>query len=559
MTTINNYSNMNRITGLATGMDTDGMVKAMTANYQIKIDKMNQDKQIVQWKQEFYRDIVKEIKGLQDYFDPISDKYIMSENKFNPMKVTNSNEGDLGITTSSTAQQGSYKININQLAKSAVVEGNAVSGITDGSSTKLTELDASFEGKTITFNINGKDVSITADANTTIKDVIDNINNDADVKTSVKASFDELSKKIVFSTVNTGSDESLNITATDDDAGKDLVNFLGFVENTPSGEKTGSNADFTITYPDGRSENITDQSTNKFTGNGITYDLKAAGAGDITFSIDKNNTDEIVKNVKTFLDDYNKIIEKIEGKLSEKKQFSYKPLTDEQKKDMKEDDIKRWEEKAKQGILRNDDYLEQLMSDLRGNIFQPVYNDKASDEKNGLYMGKYGEGSIGLDTSKEFKERGKIFIKDEQKLKDAIENNIEGLTKFFIGKSSTENTSDKYIGTDTYYEDGLFTRIDKIIRQYAGDPAVGKDGMSTIKGALNIYANKQYDYSITGTAGKNTMPDKIYSKILSIDTLEKKMSEARERYYNKFARLETAMNKLNSQMNAMYSQFGMNG
>ncbi|WP_460283960.1 flagellar filament capping protein FliD [Clostridium botulinum] len=556
MTSINSYSNVNRITGMATGMDTDAMVKAMTANYQAKIDKMGQDKQIIQWKQEFYRDIVKEIKGLQDYFDPISDKYIMSTNKFNPMKVTNSNEGALGITTDSTAQKGSYKINVTQLAKPAVIDGETSLQRTDGTDvkldTKLSDLTPSVSGD-ITFTINNKKVQVTTDADTTIKGVIDSINTkineDTDLKGKVQVSFDELSKKIVFSTTATGDTDPSKPELKVDGS------VLGF---SGSKEASGANANFTITYPDGRTVEVKDQKTNKFSANGITYDLKTAGAGDITFSVDKNNTDEIVKNLKNFLDDYNKIIEKIEGKLTEKKQFTYKPLTDEQRKDMKDDDIKKWEEKAKQGILKNDDYLEQLMSDLRGNIFERVYSDKAGDKKNGLYMGVYGDDAIGLDTSREFKERGKIFIKDEEKLKKAIENNIEDFTKFFIGKSTTKNDSDKYIGTDTYYEDGLFTRMDKIIRQYAGDPGIGKDGMSTLKGALNIYANKQYDYSITGTAGKNTMPDKIYSKVLSIDTLEKKMKEAQNRYYQKFARLETAMNKLNSQMNAMYSQFGMN-
>ncbi|HDK7174852.1 TPA: flagellar filament capping protein FliD [Clostridium botulinum] len=554
MTTINNYSNnVNRITGMATGMDTDAMVKAMTANYQAKIDKMGQDKQIIQWKQEFYRDVVKDIKGLQDYFDLTSDKYIMSESKFNPMKVTNSNEAAIGITTSSTAQSGTYKMNVTQLAKSAVIQGVGVNA-TDGLNTKLTQLDPSLNDKTITFTINGQTIeSSKIDANTTIKGLMDDIttkiNGNENLKGKVQASFDELSKKIVFSTTDTGKDANLSITCSE----------LAFGDFGAGVASQGKNAEFTITYPDGRSETITEQKTNKFTANGITYNLKTAGSGDVTFTVDKNNTDEIVKNLKNFFNDYNKIISKIEGKLTEKRQFTYKPLTEEQRKAMKEDDIKKWEEKAKQGILKNDDYLEQLMSDLRGNIFERVYNDKAGDNKNALYMGKYGDGALGLDTSREFKERGQIFPVDEEKLKKAIENNIEDFTKFFIGKSTTKNDSDKYIGTDTYYEDGLFTRMDKIIRQYAGDPGMGKDGMSTLKGALNVYANKQYDYSITGTAGKNTMPDKIYSKVLSISTLEKKMAEAQNRYYQKFARLETAMNKINSQMNAMYSQFGMKG
>ncbi|WMJ81308.1 flagellar filament capping protein FliD [Clostridium sp. MB40-C1] len=551
MTSISSPTSRMRMPGLATGTDTDAMVKAMTANYQVKIDKIGQDKQIMEWKQEFYREIIKDIKGLQNYFDPISDKYIMSSSKFNPMKVTNNDEGSLGIKTDSTAQEGTYKINVTQLAKPAVISGEVLekpNGSAVTLDTKLSDLDPTVSGD-VEFTINGKTVKIAVATDTTIKSVIDTINSNKDLDGTVKASFDELSKKIVFSTTATGSDAQLSVTCSNP----------GFGDFGSAGTVAGKNADFTLTYPDGRSEHITDQKSNKFTANGITYDLKAANTGDITFKIEKNNSDEIVKNIKGFIDDYNKIVEKIEGKLSEKKQFKIKPLTDEQKKDMKENDIKKWDEKAKQGILRNDDFLERLMGDLRGSFFEPVYGDKATGEKNSFCMGKYGTGALGLDTHKEFSERGKLFIDDEEKLKKAITDNIEDFTNFFIGKSSTKSDPNKYIGTDTYYEDGLFTRMDKIIREYAGDPGIGKDGISTVKGTLNIFANKQYDFSITGMSSKNTIPDQIYRKTLNITKLEKKMYEAQERYYTRFAQLEVAMNKMNNQMTSMASQFGIGG
>lgn len=558
VTSSSSSTNVTRITGMATGMDTDAMVKAMTANYQTKIDKMSQDKQIVEWKQEMYRDIIKDIKGLQDYFDVTSSKYILGESKFNPIKTTNSNESAVQFTASSTAEAGNYKITVNKLSEPAIVKNNAVNKSDSTLSTKLKDINAGFGGN-INFEISAtsgttttsKTVSVAVGADTTIQNVIDTINADSNIKNmKVTASFDELSKKIVFKTDNTGVGEKLAVTVTNANA-----NDLGFVSGTKY-EDLGQNADFSMTYPDGRVENnIVTQTTNQFTANGITYNLKSVGSADITVS--KNNVDSVVDNLKKFIDDYNGVIGKIQSKLTEKKQYSYKPLTDEQKENMKDDDIEKWETKAKQGILKNDDYLEGLLGDLRGTFSSLVYSDKTTDTKNSFHIGVQGSGAIGLDTSRYLDESGKIFIKDETKLKNAISNNIEDVTKFFIGKSSEKlGTNDRYIGSNTYYEDGLFTRMDKIIRDYAGDPGIGKDGTSTLKGSLNIFANKQYDYSMTGGAGKNTMPDQMYAKALSIEEIQKKMNEAQNRYYEKFAKLESAMNEMNAQMSNLQSQMG---
>ena len=59
---------MIRITGMASGLDVDGMVKKMMAGEQTKLDKANQDQQTIQWKQDAYQDIIKEIKDLQSSF-----------------------------------------------------------------------------------------------------------------------------------------------------------------------------------------------------------------------------------------------------------------------------------------------------------------------------------------------------------------------------------------------------------------------------------------------------------------------------------------------------------
>ena len=72
--------------------------------------------------------------------------------------------------------------------------------------------------------------------------------------------------------------------------------------------------------------------------------LKKEGTtADITVS---KNIDSVVDQIKSFVEQYNTIMTDVGTKLNEKRYRTYNPLTDEQKSEMKEEDIKKWEEKA---------------------------------------------------------------------------------------------------------------------------------------------------------------------------------------------------------------------
>ncbi|MEG0778910.1 MAG: flagellar cap protein FliD N-terminal domain-containing protein, partial [Oscillospiraceae bacterium] len=53
------------MSGLASGMDTENMVKQMLAGTQAKIDKQNQLKQQAEWKQTIYRDVISSINSFR--------------------------------------------------------------------------------------------------------------------------------------------------------------------------------------------------------------------------------------------------------------------------------------------------------------------------------------------------------------------------------------------------------------------------------------------------------------------------------------------------------------
>ena len=63
------------------------------------------------------------------------------------------------------------------------------------------------------------------------------------------------------------------------------------------------------------------------------------------------SSEKMVSAISDMVKEYNEILELVNSQLSTRPDNDYFPLTDEQKKDMSESEIKLWEEKAKAGIL----------------------------------------------------------------------------------------------------------------------------------------------------------------------------------------------------------------
>lgn len=674
--------NLLRISGMASGIDTDSVVKSMVSNYQAKIDKANQDKQTLQWKQEAYRDIIKSVKGLQDYFDPLSSKYILSDKSLNINTAATDDSSIVSANASSTAKAGTYNVKVTQLASQAKIEGKSkdtlvkidtskltewnnatlniditdkdnntkskalildnsigtsvdkvvaninskiaadpdlngkfsASYVNDGTSSyiKLTKSDSSTDTITIkntsspsdiksltttsdltinnsissnslltnlgfskdsdidftlTNGTTSNEVKLTVSSSSTVQDLINAVK--SATSGAVTMSIDDTTGKISFQSKSYGS--ASNIKITDSSAVNNIITKLELPQPTPATSPisttvaTGTDAVVQIKEPGQSAYTTTTQSSNQFTINGVSYNL--VGINDAT-NTDSNitvtgNSDTVVSNIKKFIDDYNSVISKINTKLTEKKNSDYPPLTDAQKESMSSDQITAWESKAKVGILRNDDYLNGLLTELRGAFSTPVYSNytnssSTTNTRIALNFGSYGSGAIGIDTSStDLTDGGKIYVKDETKLKNAIENNMDDFKKLFIGTSDNSlGTNEPYSGSSKYMEDGIFTRMDSILRNYVAAPGVGEDGTYSLSGTMNIFVNKQYDYSYTGFSGQNTLPDQVYGKTLSISKLKTQMSDAETRYYNKFTALETAMNSLNAQQSQLSSMLG---
>ena len=121
-------SNSLRITGLATGIDTDTLVKQLMQVEQIKIDKVLQEKQLIQWQQELYRDIIGEINSFKStYFDVLkTDSYMLSTNTYSSFDVVSSAAKYANASASASAVAGTYVLSNVVTATKATQSGNSI-------------------------------------------------------------------------------------------------------------------------------------------------------------------------------------------------------------------------------------------------------------------------------------------------------------------------------------------------------------------------------------------------------------------------------------------------
>lgn len=532
-------SDMLRITGLATGLDVDSLVKSMTKTDSTKIDKAKQDKQIMQWKQDMYRDIIGDLNTLKStYFDVLkSDTNMLSSNNYSSFDVTSSDSSNsvLSVTASGTnVIEGTYNVRVEQLASGASIEG---SKLLDGTtySTKLSDLGISTAD---TLNITYDDgtehsFSIALNPDDTLYDLKNAITDASDGNVSLN--FSELTGKLTLKTTAMGDGKT--ISASTESTTENSLTKLG-LDTTP---QQGQNAIVYIKQPGASTETkVDDKSTNSFTIDGVNYRLSSADETKTINVTVTENVDQTYDKIKAFVDKYNEIIDKINTKVTEKKQYSYAPLTDDQKDEMSDTEISAWEDKAKQGLLKGDNNLQNMLYSLRSSFYQPV-------EGAGISLSE-----IGLSTSSDISQGGKIII-DESKLKDAIKSKGDQVERLFMKTSEDVQSYDPDLSnTDRSTrtnQEGIFQRINDILQ----------DNVRTLrddsgkKGLLLEKAGVQGDY----TEYNNLLTNQMDDQDDLISTLTKKLSDDEDKYYNQFSKLETAMQQLNEQSSWLTQQLGL--
>ena len=153
-----------RITGIASGLDTEQVVRDLMRIERLKVERLYQERQTIQWRKEQFREIINRVRSFRDtYFNILKpETNLMSASALHKMQVSSSDNGILTAVASSGALSGTRTVEILQLATEAKGTSTAPVTATIQSSADITEPVTVTEGKNvIRASLNGQTKEIT--------------------------------------------------------------------------------------------------------------------------------------------------------------------------------------------------------------------------------------------------------------------------------------------------------------------------------------------------------------------------------------------------------------
>ncbi|MBQ5336434.1 MAG: flagellar filament capping protein FliD, partial [Oscillospiraceae bacterium] len=368
----------------------------------------------------------------------------------------------------------------------------------------LKELYGYSDSDNIEFTINGTNFSFTGD--TKLSDMMTEVN---ESRAGVTITYNSLNDKFSIKGQETGSGSVIEAseTGTVDETGNVTNGILNKMFGTSNISKQGTDAHAVIDGED------VYYSGNELKYNGINLTLKNKTDGPVNIET-TNDNDKVLDNIVSFVEDYNALIKDLNDRTHEKAEYKqYMPLTDAQKDEMTESEIKKWEEKTNKGLLSGDNDISSFLNEMRTVLYTKVGDKKLLSE-------------IGIESSSDWKDYGKLTI-NKDKLKDAIQNDAKGVADIFTGSN------------------GIASRLDSACKK-AANTSSGSPGSLV---------------SLAGLKGKATEKNNTISK--RIDTIKETIKKLKEQYdsrkerlWKQFNSMESALGNMNSTANYFASMIG---
>lgn len=199
-----------RLSGLASGMDTDAVVAKLMEAHKLKTTKIKNKITTTEWQKEKWSALNAKIYSL--YTGALSK--LRMKNTYAVRSAVSSNTNKIDVKADATAPMGTHLIKVKQLASSQFVTGSKLGTDNNGnqvsSKTKLVNLgfDAS-EGSIIQIKNGNKQVNLEIRSNTTVGDFITSLQN-----AGLNASYDAAQKRIFITSKDSGKEKSFEITTS---------------------------------------------------------------------------------------------------------------------------------------------------------------------------------------------------------------------------------------------------------------------------------------------------------------------------------------------------------
>lgn len=257
--------------------------------------------------------------------------------------------------------------------------------------------------------------------------------------------------------------------------------------------------------------------TNNYSINGLTIQaLNVTGTDEVTITTD-TDVDGIYDMIKGFLKDYNDLVKSVDVAYNAASSKGYEPLTSDEKDAMSDDEVKKWEEKIKDSLLRKDSTL--------GSVLDTMKNDMGMSFKVGdksYSLSSFGISTLGYFSSPE-NETGVYHI-DGNKDDTYTSANTDKLKSMIASDPDTVITFFSQLASQLYKDLG------------------SKMTASSTSSAYTIYNDKQM----------NTQYSEYNTKI---SEAEDKVTTWEDYYYSKFSAMESALAKMNAQSSSLTGLF----
>ena len=256
--------------------------------------------------------------------------------------------------------------------------------------------------------------------------------------------------------------------------------------------------------------------TNTIQVNGLTFTCLSK-AEDVTITT-QQDTSGIYDMIRDFFKEYNEIMNEMDKLYNAEAAKDYEPLTDEEKETMTDTEIEKWEKKIKDALLRKDDTLGSLRTNIQ-NIFLQGFEVNGKN----MYLTNFG---------------------------------IETLSYF----TAADNEKHAYHIDGDENDDNTATNDDKLKAMIAADPDTVTSFFSQLSRTLYSKLgdlSKATDYSSAGVFWEDKKAKNDMTSLEEkIKEAEKKLAAYEDKYYDKFSKMEVALSKLQNSTSSLTSMLG---
>lgn len=543
-------SDLLRMTGMYSGMDTESIVSQLVQVKSNKVQKLKNEQTKLEWKQTAWQDLNSKIYNL--YSKTLSKLRLTSG--YNSKKTVSSDTTKATVSGNASAVNGTQTLEVKELAKSGYLTGAKLAAKKTGqnadgtdktekwtSADKLSAIDSSLTGQKISIKAgtgdDAKTTEIELTADMTIGDFVTKLQD-----AGVNASFDATNQRFFISSTKSGKENEF-VLGGDDAA----IKSLGLAANTDytgvSSIEQGSTAS-RVAASDAEivlNGATFTSNTNSFSINGLNINALGVTDGEISI-VTSTNTDAIYDTIKDFFTEYNDLVNEMDKLYNAKSARDYDVLTAEEKESMTDEEIEQWEDKIKGSLLRQDSSLYKIMNAMTNTMLQGFYKNNLTDKEkkdmtdaeiDSWYKENGGKkfylADFGIHTASYFEcednehhayhidgdEDDQYSSGKEDKLRAAIAEDADGVIEVFSSMFKS-----------------LYKELDKTMME-------STDYSSIYKVYNDKKLKKDYD---------------DYAK--RIKDAEKELSDYEDKWYDKFAAMEVALSKLQSQSNSVASMLG---